>query len=486
MALVALALGVVVLGGLIAAPVRAAGASPHHLALLALATGKADEPLVRAGEDVVVPAGTTTQSAVAMGGDVTVDGVVTDAAVAFGGDIVVNGSVGSSVVAFGGDVTVNGRVGASVVAFGGDVTLLPGAVVGATMKPADKTVVLFGGQLKRDPSAQVTGTTAVYDKANWTGAAGWFSRGVGSGLVRPWWGFGVVGWVIQAAICLVLGLVAAALLPRQMRAVQGQLSRRTAASLGWGALAFFVIVPAIFVVLVISVVGLLLVVPLAVFLALFYFFVITTVAALVAGLVLRGTKYRDSLVMAVVLGVLATTLVSKVPVAGVLALLVMAVFGAGAAVLAYGEHRRERRAAAPALAGAPAGPAPLPGGAVSTGAAPVDAAPPQPAGYMAPWAPPTVPPAPPDAAAADGPVQPLGPEATQVTRADAPGDAAGETAQSESGAQLPADAPAEPAGSAADPAGEPEVADPAAEPEVAPDAGAPLPAPDGGTTSAEA
>ena len=63
-----------------------------------------------------------------------------------------------------------------------------------------------------------------------------------------------------------LGLVAAALMPKQMRAVQRKLAQKTAASLGWGALTFFVIAPAVLVVLVISVVGLLLVVPYAVFL----------------------------------------------------------------------------------------------------------------------------------------------------------------------------------------------------------------------------
>ena len=391
MALVALALALIVLGGLIAAPVRAGGPSRATAVSVPSAANPAQDPVVKAGEDVVVPAGVTRQSAVAAGGDVTVDGTVTEAAVAFGGDIVVNGSVGSSVVAFGGDITVNGSVGASVVAFGGDVKLGPGAVVGTSMKPADKTVVLFGGQLTQDPSAQVTGETVRYDNANWAGAASWLSGGIGQGIMRPWWGFSVFGWLVQAAICLVLGLVAAALLPTQMRAVQRQLRQRTAASLGWGALVFFVIVPAVLVVLVISVVGLLLVLPYAVFLALFYFFVITSVGALVASFLLSGTKYREKLVPAVVIGVLATVVISRVPVAGFLTLMAMAVFGAGAAVLAYGEHRRLRRAAVtPAPAGAPAGPPPLPGGA-----APADTAPTQPAGYVAPWVAPADPPVPP-------------------------------------------------------------------------------------------
>ena len=476
MALVALALALIVLGGLLAAPVRATGAGGEVAATTSrVGASTAEDPVVKAGEDVVVPAGTTRQTAVAAGGDVTVDGTVTDAVVAFGGDIVVNGSVGSSVVAFGGDISVNGTVGASVVAFGGEVTLGPEAVVGTSMKPADKTVVLFGGRLTRDPAAQVTGQTAVYDNANWAGAAGWFSSGIGRVVITPWWGFSVLGWVIQAAICLVLGLVAAALLPTQMRAVQRKLREKTAASLGWGALVFFVIAPAVLVVLVISVVGLLLVLPYAVFLALFYFFVITSVGALVASFVLAGTTRRDSLVLAVVIGVLATTLVSKVPVAGFLTLVVMAIFGSGAAVLAYGEHRRLRRsAAAPAPAG---GPAPLPGGAVAPAGAQT-----QPAGYVAAWAAPAEPPVPPAdpsvtaggtylpsepphppepgpvpeaPAAPDEPAPPAG-----SVRPQGPGEGE-ETGVTEAAPGAPVEAATAPASSDAAPAGEADVTAPA-------------------------
>ncbi len=380
LALIGLALALVLLGGALAAPAGAAsGLSVPSGSLAPVGAADPTQPLVKAGEDVVVPAGTTVEAAVAFGGDVAVDGTVTEVAMAFGGDIVVEGSVGSSVVAFGGDVTVSGSVGASVIAFGGDVRLLPGAAVGTSMKPSDDTVVLFGGKLTRDPAAQVTGKTAEYDNANWAKAASWFGGGVGRGIVRPWGGFTVLGWVIQAAIFLVLGLVAAALMPKQMRAVQRKLAEKTAASLGWGALAFFVIVPAVLVVLVISVVGLLLVLPYAVFLALFYFFVITSVGALVAGLLLKGTRHADNLVLAVVIGVLATTVVSKIPVAGFLVLVVMAVFGAGAAVLAYGEYRRARRAAmTPAPAGGPAGAVSTPGAAMTAATA---AVPPQPPVY---------------------------------------------------------------------------------------------------------
>ena len=58
--------------------------------------------------------------------------------------------------------------------------------------------------------------------------------------------------------------------------------------------------------------------------------------------------------LATTLGVVATTILSRVPVAGALALLAMTLFGTGAAILAMVEWRRARKMTAPAPAGGPA------------------------------------------------------------------------------------------------------------------------------------
>ena len=327
---------------------------------------------MQAGEDVVVSVGQQVGTVVAAGGDVTVDGTVTDAVVAFGGDVTVNGSVGSSIVAFGGDVTLSGSVGSTVVAFGGDVHLLPTAVVGSNMTAQDHSVVLFGGALTRDAGAQVTGTTQIYDNANWGGAISWLTNRT---VIRPWWGFSLLGWIVQTAIFLVLALVAAALMPRQLRAVQRKLAEKPAASLGWGALTFFIIVPAVLVVLIISIVGLLLVLPYVVVVPLFYFFVITAVATFIADKVLAGSRQKNNLMLAVTLGVLGTTIISRVPVVGGLVLMVMAIFGAGAAAMALMDWRRARRpATAPVPPGTPGWPAGAPPAVPATAPAGMTAA----------------------------------------------------------------------------------------------------------------
>jgi hypothetical protein len=317
---------------------------------------------VRAGEDIIVPVGTTVPSVAAMGGDVTINGRVTDAVIAFGGDVAINGSVGTSVVAFGGDVIVRGTVDASVISFGGDVKLRKTADVGRDLKTKDAAVVLLGGELTRDPGAQVHAEV----KRSFGGfdpGAGlrWGAHGV---LFGAWLGgFSLFAWLFQTAFCLVLALVATALMPGQLRGVQKQLARRPWASLGWGALTFFIILPAVLVVLVISLIGLLLVLPYVLFVLLAYFFVTTSVGAFVAQKVLSGFGGKDNLWLAVTLGVVATTVVSRIPVVGPLALLAMMVMGTGAAVLAVAEYRRRRREAAAAQAAANAAlAAAVPGG----------------------------------------------------------------------------------------------------------------------------
>ena len=325
---------------------------------------------VRAGEDIVVPKGVAVPSVAAFGGDVTINGRVTDAVVAFGGDVVVRGHVGSSVVAFGGDITVDGYVGATVVAFGGDIKLGPTAVVGNDMGPRDASVVVMGGALTRAPGAQVHGlvkrSAGSVDLGTIAGSAGrWVILGRWLG------GLSFFGWLVQTAFCLVLALVATALMPTQLRRVQDQLRHRRWASLGWGVLAFFLAVPLTFLLLGITIIGLLLWLPLLVFVLLTYFFGTTAVAAVVAQKAISGFGGKENLMLAVAVGVVGTTIVSRIPVAGVVVLFVMTWLGAGAVVMAVDQRRRERREAAAARAAASALAAAAPGGAQYPGSAPV-------------------------------------------------------------------------------------------------------------------
>lgn len=359
LALVALAAVLVLLGLAIAGPAHAGTketATPKATSPKAEATAtRTGEPAivlqrgaeVQFGVDVLVPAGTSTPSVVAFGGDVTVNGTVTDA-----------------VVAFGGDVRIRGAVGTSTVVFGGNVTIGPHAVLGSDLSPSDASLVLFGGELKQAPGATIVGQTESFDAVDWSGAFGWVAKGI---FLNPG-GFSFFGWLLQTAFCLVLALVITALMPKQLRAVQQNVGRKPWASLGWGALVFFVVAPAILVVLVISLIGLLLVLPYLLLVALTYFVATTGASAFLAQKVLTGFGGKENLMLAVTIGVVGTTIISQIPVAGPLLMLVLLVFGIGAAAIGVADWRRQRREAAAALAAAQAAVAAqhqAPGGAAS-------------------------------------------------------------------------------------------------------------------------
>jgi hypothetical protein len=183
-------------------------------------------------------------------------------------------------------------------------------------------------------------------------------------------------------------------MPNQLRAVQRSLAARPGPSFGWGALTFFIIGPASLVVLIISIVGLLLVLPYIVFVLLAYFFVTTAVGAFIAQRLLStGGRTNENLVLAVTLGVLGTTIISRIPGIGPLAVLVMMVAGTGAAVLAFVEWRRGKKLAAagavttPGPAPVTPGPAPVTPGPVAVSAGPAAQAAPAPEGVTAEHAP---------------------------------------------------------------------------------------------------
>ncbi len=219
------------------------------IALLALAVA-----LVIMGMAVAGPAAAASSDDASPGG-VTIQ--TRDAILEFGDPVRValDERVGS-VVSFGGDVTVAGTVTRTIVSFGGDVLLLPTARVGGALAETDASVVSFGGTITAREGAQVTGGLERVEEGDWARALDVPVPNLGD--MGSWVGFSFIGWLVQTALFLVLGLVGAALLPKQMVAVGRALSVRPGASIGWGALAFFFVVPAVALVLLISIIGILL------------------------------------------------------------------------------------------------------------------------------------------------------------------------------------------------------------------------------------
>ena len=262
-----------------------------------------------------------------------------------------------TVVSIGGDVTIAGTVDNTVVAVGGDVTLRSTAVVGTTVTDQNaSSIVVVNGELTRAPGAEVTGNIDTVDVGNVGDALTWMGK---RDTWEPFATIGsFVGWLIATVVFLLLGLIAAAVMPDQLRAVERHISLRPAASLGWGALTFF-LVPIALVVLAITIIGLLIVIPSLFVLPLFTFFAVTAVGTYVVERLL-AVQLKGNLMLAVVIAVLATSLVAQIPFVGGIVIFAMILIGTGAAVLALAEHRRNRKAAR-AAGPAPVGGPPYPG-----------------------------------------------------------------------------------------------------------------------------
>ena len=289
----------------------------------------------KVGKDVVIPAGDVVDAVVAIGGNVTVDGTAREA-----------------VVAVGGDVTVNGTVNKAVVAVGGDVTVASTASVGSGMKADDTSIVAVGGATHVASGAGVTGKITKVDGLSWSGVGTAFAHH------GPWtWSFipfGIAGSIGRLVFLIVAAIIVVAALPRQMGAVKEQLNQRFFPSLGWGALTAFVIVPALVLILVVSIIGIIpLIFVVAPALFLIGSFAVICVAGAIGDRVMAQSGSRDSAMLVAVVGVVILGVAGLIPVAGAIIMAVAGVAGLGATLLAFAKAQRERRARTSAGASTP-------------------------------------------------------------------------------------------------------------------------------------
>ncbi len=316
----------------------AAGVPDSHAA--ATTTAQNTSTIFKVGKDIVVPAGDVVDGAVAIGGDITIDGTVTQ-----------------TVVAIGGNVTVNGTVKKAAVAVGGDVTLAPGASVGSAMKPTDSSIVAVGGKTTVPADATVTGKVTRVEGLSWSGVGTAVAHhGPWTWTLRP---FGILGGLASLLLLVVAALIAAAALPKQMGAVKEQVNRRFFPSLGWGALTAFIIIPALVFVLVISIIGiiplLIVVVPALLLISLFS---VVCVGGAFGDLVFGRSGERGNPLLVALVGVLILGLAAMIPFIGTVIMAVAGVIGLGGTLLAIGKAQRERRERTSTGAAGTPGPSP--------------------------------------------------------------------------------------------------------------------------------
>ncbi|MFC7082119.1 bactofilin family protein [Halorussus caseinilyticus] len=279
---------------------------------------------------------------------------------AFGGNVFVNGRVNGDLNAVAGNVRINGTVTGDASAVGGNVLLAQGARVGGQLETGAGNVVLNGevGEDVRVGAESVTlGSSAVVggdfvydgnlDRAEGSRIDGEVRQdsdlGVNVGfdgpLVPNW-----VGWVYGFLVNLVLGAVVLLLLPRFSETVA---ERATGSPLRAGGvgLALFVGIPILAALFFVSLVGIplgllvILLYPLALWFGYVY-------GAFALGRWALGLADSDNRWAALVVGLLAVSVVGFVPILGGLVQFFVLLFGLGAFALGlWGRYqrRRERR-----------------------------------------------------------------------------------------------------------------------------------------------
>ena len=313
------------------------------------ADGGSDNAVVSIGHDSTLESGKRAVSVVSVFGSSTSAGQVGDAVVSVVGNTRVTGPVGDSAVAVLGSTYVDSTVGDSVVAVLGNVELGPHAVVHGD-------VVAVGGDLVRDPAAIVDGSVQSVSIFGHMGDLAWLHNWVHNCLMygRPLAFAPGLGWAWTMAFSfLALYLLMALLFPsgisRCVKTMEAQPGRTTLA-----ALFTFIGKPIVFLVLVITVVGSILVPFLAFALMVAGLYGKAVAFAWLGGRALprRAPDQQFPPVLAVLVGGLIALLLYVVPVLGFIAYKGLDVLGLGMVVYTLILALRARREAAQAAAAA--------------------------------------------------------------------------------------------------------------------------------------
>jgi hypothetical protein len=251
--------------------------------------------IVKFWSDIVVEEGMRVRDAVAIGGNVTVDGVVEHDAVAVAGSVI----LGSKAV-----------VGRNVVSVGGAIDKAEGAVV-----RGDLTEV------------NIPGMSSVLRSVSWPS---WEE-------LR--WVFGVISFVAFVGF-LALGLVIVAVFPKAVGLISAAVEDTPLRVSLWGLLGMLLIVPlAIF--LAVSVVGIVLI-PLEIFIVVCAFLVgYIAVAQLIGKKIATALKRPDQpMIWEAFWGMIILWVIGWVPVLGWLVKTVASLLGLGGAIAALLSARK--------------------------------------------------------------------------------------------------------------------------------------------------
>ena len=237
------------------------------------------------------------------GGLVVPEGETAKTAVVFNGDVLIAGTVSETLVVFNGRTEITGTVGEDVVVFNGSVVLRSGARVGGDVVSRQAPQIEDGATV--EGSIDDLQKRWDYWDITFVGRLGW--------------------WLAYTVSTLVLGLVllmlARGLDPASIRALRDRLG----ATIGFGVL-WFVLLPIVAVLLLVTIVG----IPLGLFL-LFGLGLVYSIGYVVGGLAIGGLVVKEptSRYLAFLAGWGALRVLALVPFLGGIAWLVGTVLGLG-------------------------------------------------------------------------------------------------------------------------------------------------------------
>lgn len=299
------------------------------------------DSMVAIGHDSTLASGKHASTVVSVLGSSTSAGEVDDAVVSVLGNTRVTGPVGDAAVAVFGNTYVDSRVGDSVVAVFGNVELGPHADV-------QGDVVAVGGDLIRDPGAIVHGDVQNVALFGHMGDYEWLHTWVRNCLVygRPLAFVPGLGWAWSLALSflavyLVIGLLFPSGVTQCLRTMETMPGRTTLASL-----FTFICKPIVFLLLLITVIGSILIPFLA-----FSLFIAGLFGKAVAlawfgrrALPSRDPDHDYPPVLAVLVGGILALLLYVVPVLGFITYKALDILGLGIVVYTLLLNFRAKRA----------------------------------------------------------------------------------------------------------------------------------------------
>jgi hypothetical protein len=222
-------------------------------------------------------------------------------------------------VSIGGSITVYGKVLEDVVAVGGSIDLKNSALVGGD-------VVSVGGGIEKAPGAIIKGDIV---EASVPGIAPMISACSSGDVLKGWAAFSILSFIAF----LVLVAILVALFGPQLGAVSERIEKELMRTFLFGLLACFLFVP-IIILLVISFAGIILIPVWAVLAAIALLFGYIAAAHFIGRKVLAAFKVTKTHMMAETLtGVVLLALVGLVPVIGFIIKAVVGCMGLGSVVL---------------------------------------------------------------------------------------------------------------------------------------------------------